>query len=66
MRFRNADGGLFTISLPNPKGTLTDAEVDTLMDQVINDNLFGASGGDLASKKDAYIQEVTKIEITFT
>ncbi|MBC7240060.1 MAG: DUF2922 domain-containing protein [Chloroflexi bacterium] len=66
MRFRNADGGLFTISLPNPKDTLADAEVDALMNQIITDNLFSTSGGDLVSKEDAYVQDVTVTQITLT
>ena len=66
MRFRNADGGLFTLSLPNPKEDLQDTEVDAFMDQVINDDLFNTSGGSLVSKEEAYIEDTTVTEITLT
>jgi len=66
MRFRNADGGLFTLSLPNPKDGLTDAEVNALMDQVISADLFNTSGGSLVSKDSAYIEDTTVTNITLS
>ena len=66
MRFRNADGGLFTLSLPNPKEGLQDTEVDALMDQVISADLFNTSGGSLVSKEEAYIEDTTVTEINLT
>ena len=66
MRFRNADGGLFTLSLPNPKEDLQDTEVDALMDQVISADLFNTSGGSLVSKEEAYIEDTTVTQINLT
>jgi hypothetical protein len=66
MRFRNADGGLFTLSLPNPKDGLTDAEVNALMDQVINDDLFNTSGGSVVSKDSAYVEDTTVTAIAIS
>ncbi|MCD6155480.1 MAG: DUF2922 domain-containing protein [Candidatus Atribacteria bacterium] len=52
--------------MPNPKEDLQDAEVDALMDQVINDDLFNTSGGSLISKEEAYIEDTTVTQINLT
>ncbi len=59
MRFVTQAGSRVTISLDNPKDTLTEAEVTTVMDQIIASNIFTASGGDLVSKDSAQITDRT-------
>jgi len=59
MRFVTQAGSRVTISLDNPKDTLTEAEVTTAMDQIIAANIFTASGGDLVSKDSAQITDRT-------
>lgn len=44
-----------TISLDNPKNTLTEAEVTAAMDQIIAKNIFNTTGGDLVAKDSAQI-----------
>ncbi len=44
MRFVNQAGSRVTISLDNPKDTLTEAAVTAAMDQVIAKNIFINSG----------------------
>ncbi len=59
MRFVTQGGSRVTISLDNPKDTLTEAEVTAAMDQIIASNVFTASGGDLVSKDSAQIIDRT-------
>jgi len=55
MRFVTQAGSRVTISLDNPKDTISEAEVTAAMDQIIAANVFTASGGDLVSKDSAQI-----------
>jgi hypothetical protein len=59
MTFVNAVGTRATISLDNPKDTLTQAEVTAAMDQIIAKNIFNSAGGDLVSKYSAEIIDTT-------
>ncbi|WP_027365057.1 DUF2922 domain-containing protein [Desulfotruncus alcoholivorax] len=59
MRFVTQAGNRVTISLDNPKDTLTEAEVTAAMDQIIAKNIFVTSGGDLVSKDSAQIVDRT-------
>jgi hypothetical protein len=59
MRFVNQAGSRVTISLDNPKDTLTEAEVTAAMDQIIASNIFTTSGGDLIAKDSAQIVDRT-------
>ncbi len=59
MRFVTQAGSRVTISLDNPKDTLTEAEVTAAMDQIIASNVFTASGGDLVSKDSAQVIDRT-------
>ncbi|KJS12618.1 MAG: hypothetical protein VR67_07630 [Peptococcaceae bacterium BRH_c8a] len=59
MRFITQAGSRVTISLDNPKDTLTEAEVTAAMDQIIAANVFTASGGDLVGKDSAQIIDRT-------
>lgn len=59
MTFLTEAGTRTTISLDNPKDTLTQAEVTAAMDQVIAKNIFNTVGGDLVSKHSAQIVDTT-------
>lgn len=55
MTFNNASGNAVTITLPEPKASLTAAQIDAVMDQIIAKNIFLTSGGELISKRDVKI-----------
>ena len=55
MTFNNASGNAVTITLPQPKASLTAAEIEAVMDQIIAKNIFLTSGGELISKRDIKI-----------
>ena len=59
MRFLTQIGNRVSISLDNPKDTLTEAEVTAAMDQIIAKNVFVTSGGDLVGKDSAQIVDRT-------
>ncbi|KAF1086176.1 hypothetical protein SPSYN_00917 [Sporotomaculum syntrophicum] len=59
MTFVNQAGTRTTISLDNPKDTLTQAEVVTAMDQIITKNIFNTAGGNLVAKYSAQIIDRT-------
>ena len=59
LRFINQAGNRVSISLDNPKDTLTEAEVTAAMDQIIAKNIFVTSGGDLVGKDMAQIIDRT-------
>jgi hypothetical protein len=63
MVFLNTLNKQVTISLNNPKDTLTAAQVQGVMDTVIAKNIFTSSGGDLASKVSARIIDTTTNEM---
>jgi len=45
--FVNAAGSKVTIRVADPKETLTETEVRTVMDQIVNKNVFTSTGGNL-------------------
>ena len=55
MTFNNATGNAVTITLPQPKVSLTAVEIEAVMDQIIAKNIFLTSGGELISKRDIKI-----------
>ena len=55
MTFNDSLGGASSITLPEPKATLTGAEIEAVMDQIIALNVFVGAGGALISKKDIKI-----------
>jgi len=59
MTFNNASGNAVTITLPEPKASLTAAEIEAVMDQIITKNIFLTSGGELISKRDVKIVDTT-------
>lgn len=55
MEFKNAAGGKMTITVDNPKATLTPAEVTQAMNDIIAQNIFTSTGGDLVEALGAII-----------
>jgi len=64
MRFVNQAGGRVSISLSEPKETLTENEVTEAMDEIIERNIFTSNGGDLVNKYSAEIVERT-VEVLY-
>ncbi|WP_366512112.1 DUF2922 domain-containing protein [Clostridium sp.] len=54
-----------TFSVTGVKSTLTETQVNTLMNQILTENIFSTTSGDLASKDFATIvaKTVTTIEM---
>jgi hypothetical protein len=55
MIFKTAGGKTFTMNVDEPKDELTEAEVRTVMDTIIADNIFNTSSGDVVEIKSAGI-----------
>ncbi|AXF57594.1 DUF2922 domain-containing protein [Salicibibacter kimchii] len=53
MRFRNEEGRMSTISVNNPAEDIASSEVEEVMDQILDHNVFFTSGGLLVEKVDA-------------
>ncbi len=51
--FRTAGGSRKTISVEDPKGDLSDAQVQAAMDTILAKNIFQTAGGDLVAAIDA-------------
>jgi hypothetical protein len=67
MLFRNEEGALFTMSLGFPRQDLEAAELTTVMDAIIDGDIFHTSGGAVTEKVSArlVLREVEEI-ISFT
>ncbi len=63
MTFNNAAGKAVTITLPGPKTSLTAAQIEAVMDQIITKNIFLTAGGDLISKRDVKIVDTTTADL---
>jgi len=63
MIFLNAANGRVTLSLTDPKDTLTALEVETAMNNIIAQNVINSSGGDLVAILGARIvtRQVTEL-----
>lgn len=63
--FKNEEGNNVTISLDDPIEPVNPDTVGKVMDEIIAQNVFSSSGGDLVSKHAARVVErnVTEIEI---
>ncbi|MCX7949734.1 MAG: DUF2922 domain-containing protein [Treponemataceae bacterium] len=55
--FENEDGRNVNLRIRYPKANVTNQEVKTLMDTIIQKNIFASSGGDLIKKVRAVIQD---------
>ena len=56
MGFKNQIGKEVTLSLSNPKYTLTKSDVDKVMQDIIAKNIFTTTGGDLVQVVSAKIR----------
>ena len=65
MRFENQEGRLVTYSLDYPIEPVDPVAVNAAMDEVIAQNAFTSTGGDLVGKRSARVVEqiVEEIEI---
>lgn len=65
MVFLTAGGKKATFSVSNANGTITEAQVNALMNGIIAKNIFNTSSGDLLSKDSASLvaKTVTKIDM---
>lgn len=50
MVFRNAEGRIVSVNMPDPDPAVTPLAVETVMDSIITRNVFMTTGGDIASK----------------
>ncbi len=60
MAFLNEGGGTLTLTVRNPKDNITETEVQTVMDNIINKNVFATTDGDLVAKKWAKVVDTTE------
>ncbi|MFZ3131748.1 MAG: DUF2922 domain-containing protein [Desulfosporosinus sp.] len=59
MTFNNASGNAVSITLPEPKASLTAAQIEAVMEQIITKNIFLTTGGELISKRDVKVVDTT-------
>ncbi|MFC4024723.1 DUF2922 domain-containing protein [Oceanobacillus longus] len=57
MKFTNQDGKIVTYSLDKPIEPVNVASVHAAMDEIISQNAFTSTGGDLIEKKSARLVE---------
>ena len=67
MTFKNEEGKNSSITIKYVKKDLTDAQISTTMDNIISNNIFFTTGGDLVSKVKAELvsKKVTNVLITY-
>lgn len=63
LRFRNEDDRIVTFTLDAPKEPVDVTEVNDAMDDILEENVFTSTGGDLVTKHSAQIVERTVDEI---
>ncbi|MFA1821413.1 DUF2922 domain-containing protein [Virgibacillus oceani] len=63
LQFENYDGRAVTYSLDNPVEPVDPEAVNAAMDEIIEQNVFTSSGGDLVAKRNARLVERTVEEI---
>ncbi|WP_100009968.1 DUF2922 domain-containing protein [Lentibacillus sediminis] len=65
LKFRNEDGKMVTYSLDNPVEPADAVAVNAAMDEIITQNAFTSSGGNVVEKDSARIVEriVTEIDL---
>jgi hypothetical protein len=63
LKFKNTDGKTVTYSLEKPIEPVDPAAVSAAMDEIITQNAFSTSGGDLVSKHSARVVERTVADI---
>jgi len=63
LQFENYDGRMVTYSLDNPIEPVDPEAVNAAMDEILNQDAFTSSGGDLVAKRGARLVERTVEEI---
>lgn len=63
MVFLTTGGKKTTFSITNVKSAITPAQVNTLMNSILTENIFSTSSGDLVSKSSASIVAKTVTEV---
>jgi len=65
LQFKNMEGNTVTMSIDNPIEPVNPITVNAAMDDIMQQNVFESSGGDLVSKHAARVVErtVTAVEI---
>lgn len=66
LKFDTANGKTTTISINEPKPNLTGAEISTVMQTIIDQNVFHNEGYALVAKKQARIVERNVTEIALS
>ena len=64
MTFKNVEDNRVSLSLDSPRVDLTDAEVSTVMNDIITRNIFNSNGGDLVSIVGARVVTTSVEELT--
>jgi len=63
LQFENYDGKTVTYSLDNPVEPVDSEAVNAAMDEIIEQDVFTSSGGDLVGKRNARLVERTVEDI---
>ncbi|MFZ3577480.1 DUF2922 domain-containing protein [Virgibacillus sp. DJP39] len=63
LKFENQDGKFVTYTLDNPVEPVDAVAVQAAMDEIITQNAFTSSGGNLVAKKSARIVERNVLDI---
>lgn len=59
LTFTTAGGKTFSITIPDPREDLQKAEAETVMDTIIQKNIFLTSSGALTGKQDIRVIDTT-------
>ena len=57
--FRNAAGKKVTLNIEEPKTGVTKAEIDAVMQVVVDNNIFNTSGGDIVDAVEGRLRTIT-------
>lgn len=60
MSFKTAEGSTTSLTVDQPKDTVTDVEVRAVMENIITKNIFNTNAGDLTEVKSAQIITTTE------
>jgi len=66
LKFDTSNGKSITLTVNEPKENLTAAEVENVMQTIIDSNIFHSNGGSLIAINQARIVERTVSEFEFT
>jgi len=63
MKFVTTNDDITTLTINEVREDISDEEVNSLMDEIITQNVFYSTGGSLVKKKGAKIIDVTEAEV---